>query len=269
MAWNAVAGAAINAGAGIIGNLIAGRQSRKNLEMQNAFNVEMWNAQNAYDHPAAQMERLREAGLNPNLVYGNGAVGNTSGPAPKSADTSQIKPYFDPATAVSSAITTYQDIQLRNAQIDNIKAQTDNIQARTNTESFRTSLTELQGKETYERTRQMEGLWNFNVQVKDAEAKQAALQVDKLWQELQNLGQDGINKSLETRYRQKQLTQMEIDTEIKQADLLWKQLENEWRKMGVTSSDNALVRVVVRMMHEAGIKDYEDIVRAAKGLFTF
>lgn len=31
-----------------------------------------WSMQNAYNTPAAQMQRLKEAGLNPNLVYGNG-----------------------------------------------------------------------------------------------------------------------------------------------------------------------------------------------------
>ena len=32
-----------------------------------------WNMQNAYNSPEQQMQRLRDAGLNPNLVYGNGA----------------------------------------------------------------------------------------------------------------------------------------------------------------------------------------------------
>ena len=45
--------------------------------------VAMWNMQNAYNAPKAQMERLQEAGMNPNLVYGSGNVtGNTAGSAP-------------------------------------------------------------------------------------------------------------------------------------------------------------------------------------------
>lgn len=45
--------------------------------------------QNAYNTPLAQMERLRDAQLNPNLVYGSGSVvGNTS----NAASTSQAKP---------------------------------------------------------------------------------------------------------------------------------------------------------------------------------
>lgn len=46
-------------------------------------NLQMWNLANAYNDPAAQMERLQNAGLNPNLVYGGGNVtGNTSGSTP-------------------------------------------------------------------------------------------------------------------------------------------------------------------------------------------
>ena len=45
--------------------------------------VAMWNMQNAYNAPSAQMQRLQKAGLNPNLVYGSGSVtGNTAGSPP-------------------------------------------------------------------------------------------------------------------------------------------------------------------------------------------
>ena len=42
--------------------------------MSKQFNSQlmMWNLQNKYNSPAAQMQRLRDAGLNPALVYGNG-----------------------------------------------------------------------------------------------------------------------------------------------------------------------------------------------------
>lgn len=38
----------------------------------------LWNLNNEYNKPINQMKRLEEAGLNPFLVYGNGATGNTS-----------------------------------------------------------------------------------------------------------------------------------------------------------------------------------------------
>lgn len=44
---------------------------------------DMWNAQNQYNTPSAQMSRYRDAGLNPNLIYGQGSNGNsTSIPTP-------------------------------------------------------------------------------------------------------------------------------------------------------------------------------------------
>ena len=43
-------------------------------------NLQMWNLKNQYDSPAAQMQRYKEAGLNPNLIYGQS---NTSGSIPE------------------------------------------------------------------------------------------------------------------------------------------------------------------------------------------
>lgn len=71
---------------GILGMASQGSANRANMELAKyAFseNERMWNMQNAYNTPTAQMERLKEAGLNPNLVYGNGqVVGNTTSHAP-------------------------------------------------------------------------------------------------------------------------------------------------------------------------------------------
>lgn len=55
---------------------------------QNDFNYKMWQENNAYNTPANQMARFKEAGLNPNLAYGQGSPGNSSSPV-QSAD---VKP---------------------------------------------------------------------------------------------------------------------------------------------------------------------------------
>ncbi|UYL88487.1 DNA pilot protein [Microvirus sp.] len=78
--------AIIGAGASLVGGLInngyAQARTDKQWERMNAMQDKM----NAYNAPVAQMARLREAGLNPNLVYANGgavmqsAVGNAPNP---------------------------------------------------------------------------------------------------------------------------------------------------------------------------------------------
>ena len=42
-------------------------------QRQQRYDLEAWNRTNAYNHPMQQMNRLRQAGLNPNLIYGRGA----------------------------------------------------------------------------------------------------------------------------------------------------------------------------------------------------
>ena len=51
-------------------------------QQQQAYELDMWNLKNQYDSPAAQMQRYQDAGLNPNLIYGQQ---NTSGNAPTGA----------------------------------------------------------------------------------------------------------------------------------------------------------------------------------------
>ena len=48
-------------------------------------NMKAWDLQNMYNSPAAQIQRLRAAGLNPNLIYGNGqeASAGLAGDAPE------------------------------------------------------------------------------------------------------------------------------------------------------------------------------------------
>lgn len=59
----------------------AERQFEYDKEMaalQNEYNVNMWRMNNEYNTPSAQMQRLVDAGLNPNLVYGSVSTGNSS-----------------------------------------------------------------------------------------------------------------------------------------------------------------------------------------------
>lgn len=59
------------------------KANRELAELAYQQNVEQWERENAYNHPAAQMSRLTEAGLNPNLVYGNGSAVQTSAHSPQ------------------------------------------------------------------------------------------------------------------------------------------------------------------------------------------
>lgn len=98
--------------------------NEKMYERQRADALADFNMQNEYNSPAAQMARLKEAGLNPNLVYKNGAD-NTGGPV-RSSSVEGWKPQAPQVDAsfVAPALSSIYDIQVKQAQVDNIKAAT-------------------------------------------------------------------------------------------------------------------------------------------------
>lgn len=101
----------------------------KDLEQwnrQNTWNRQMWDLQNEYNLPSNQMKRLRDAGLNPNLIYGNAAAGGqaTSIQKAESPKYSQVRAnYTHQPVNVPEIIGMYQNLKVADAQIDNLKAQ--------------------------------------------------------------------------------------------------------------------------------------------------
>ena len=153
-------GAAIIGGLGsIVGSAIgAGAQRRANIQnmqlakYQNnwqtaendkayARSVEMWNMQNRYNSPTAQMSRLRQAGLNPNLVYGSGVTGNSAGSAPQyqpaKIQRATMEPYRGWNLGLSDAASMYMAMRQNKAQVENMEAQNKLIKEQARTEGIR------------------------------------------------------------------------------------------------------------------------------------
>lgn len=69
----AIAGATLGSAlGGQADNRQAWKYSKKTADYQNAQQLAFWNLNNDYNSPVSVMQRLEEAGLNPNLVYNNG-----------------------------------------------------------------------------------------------------------------------------------------------------------------------------------------------------
>lgn len=88
-----------------IGNLVGGRRQEKIVDkqiaaqkeenaiarewnlnlakMQNQWNIDQWNRENAYNKPTNQRKLLREAGLNPDLYYADGAGSSLAAASPE------------------------------------------------------------------------------------------------------------------------------------------------------------------------------------------
>lgn len=89
-------------------------------EDANAMAMKSWQLANDYNHPVQQMERLKLAGLNPNLVYGSGSVsGNTTG-APSLSGGGILTPTQSMFKGLNDIIGTVQG----KANIEATRAQT-------------------------------------------------------------------------------------------------------------------------------------------------
>lgn len=80
-------GGAVALGSSIASAIAAKRQQRRqnklNQEMakyQNTLNLEQWNRENEYNTPVAQMQRLKDAGVNPRIWWSNGSNSSASSP---------------------------------------------------------------------------------------------------------------------------------------------------------------------------------------------
>lgn len=108
-------------------NYINNTLAQQQYDRERADNRADWAAQNAYNHPDQQMTRLRQAGLNPHLIYGKGA--DATAESIKPAGYHQINnpaPRFLPTdlTGLQNAIGVYQDARLKGAQTDNVNEST-------------------------------------------------------------------------------------------------------------------------------------------------
>lgn len=136
---------AINAGSQIIGSAINANAQKdineqqiawamQNYQMSRQDAIDFWNRENEYNSPKNQMQRLREGGLNPHLVYGNGATATGGSISSPQYQTPNLKApqYGDAITGVGNVLAT----QMMQAQIDKTKAETRRIDVDQETQAF-------------------------------------------------------------------------------------------------------------------------------------
>lgn len=118
--------------AAIPATLIQNAQQKKMQQREFDYNTEMWNNANHYNSPEMQMARLKDAGLNPNLVYGNGSVtGNTSTQTPKYQAPQIQRLPLEQANPLQ-ILGQFLDLRTRSAQANQAEASADKERSEAN-----------------------------------------------------------------------------------------------------------------------------------------
>lgn len=243
----------------IPGQIIQGVQQKKNIsrtleankqlaKYQYSMDLDMWNRMNAYNDPKATMERLKNAGLNENLVYGTGSAANAAAPAPRYPDVRADYTSQMPLLHVPDFISGYQDIALKQAQIDNVKAGTKATEAKTVTEGLRAIVQGLMPEKLKADTLKTKRDSVTSLYRQQTELDKGASL--RLQNELQTL----LNPLL-LDYQKSKNKAVDLDNQKRVEDVIFRQFENQWRQMGVTSSDNFILRAIARYVMQSGTFD--------------
>lgn len=127
------------------------QQTKNNLELAKySFDrsMEAWREQSEYNSPLNQLKRYQEAGLNPNLIYGQVNEGNASNPPSMSTPTSARLKTLDTLGAYAQVQNLQADVEVKHAQAANLRESARNQQAQTAYNNARQVAQDLQNKIT-------------------------------------------------------------------------------------------------------------------------
>ena len=147
MGGASLAGGAIN----YFANRENNQSNREMQEMANQHNIDLWRMQTEYNTPANQLTRLRQAGLNPSLLYGNPT--NTASSPPEMKASKNERYQMDPMAIANVMLMSKQiqnldaDNEVKQAEARNINANTDLVEDKQNTEQEFTRFVKAQADE--------------------------------------------------------------------------------------------------------------------------
>ncbi len=241
-------GAGVQVGGQLLNSHFNRRTARRNTDLTIGANkseaelawqrsLDMWHMQNQYNDPSAQMQRFKRAGLNPNLVYGQGTSGNSSKtPEYKAAQQEhKYKAFKVPE------LTKFQEVRLQDQQISAIKQSTDLDAAKETNEMIKSTILDNVRKKGDLDVNYLESLYPYNLQAKqksiEKQSKDINLSVQKY-----NLGKkDFPIKDQILKYQKGQTSRV-------WQEAYNKKLINDWMEQGITPQDNILFRMMQRVI---------------------
>lgn len=172
---------------------------------QNQWNIDQWNRENAYNTPASQMARMKAAGLNPDLAYGQQNLSAAS-PQLTSGESSPVQDFSGIANrqTVGDAMMQFNQSRLVEAQAKLAESQANKTDAETEGQkstnkilesdaNFRDAInsgTVKLNNVTITNTNSSTDLNRKQAAVLDEQIGQIRANVDKIRQEISNLSSE-------------------------------------------------------------------------------
>lgn len=250
----AITAATISAIGNYVGGVAANKRQfkfqKEAMAQQQQYNKDLWDYQNAYNTPQAQMERLSAAGLNPHLIYGGGsAMPGNAGPI-ASTDVPTREAAKPPE--VSNAMFTYLQARQMDAQYKATIQNIDMAQKRGALLDIQTTLGNLKSMEQMARSKNFNDLASVELSTKRfLQMRANALQ--------QNEYTKGHALDQTIHMRDRQIKGIELDNAFKAN-------RNELAKLGIYQSDHPSFRILIQASKRMGIDLGELLAQGAEKL---
>lgn len=272
-------GAGIIAGASLLGAgggvYAAGKMNKKTREwnekmygIQRADALKDWNMQNEYNSLENQMARLKAAGLNPNLVYDNGATQQAA--AVRSTDVKSWSPNTPDFSGVGSAaaqgVQAYQDITLQQEQVKNMEAQRNNMVLDSVLKGIQAAAGGINNAKSQLELDKSRALFDTSISTAEAQLRAIDTATDiKVSREVRDAAMHAPNLAAAF----EKVANMRTDGDRMRAQIkdleksgVLKSLEINMRKLGMTYNDNILLRMLSQF---ADGKSLPEVVKQLSG----
>jgi len=220
----------------LVGNYYGNRNRKREAQRQRQFDLDMWNRQNTYNTPAAQQRRLRDAGLNPALMYGQGNTGNATN-QPKATQPNIENPlsHSSLATGVQFSLMDQQKKLLRSQAVAN-------LQNAATGQSSQRRIDRLVGLEA--QSLEM-GIKKTQAETGHIIQQERRTLAQTIGQKIENDIKDKSAQSIIKKAAQ-DANNAVLDGSIKTQEEYQLELKNNLREQGVTDGDHILVRSYVQ-----------------------
>lgn len=240
---------------GLIASLFSNRSNRRavsetnraQVELANqehARNLELYHAQNLYNSPAEQMNRLMSAGLNPRLIYTSGnAAGNFAGTAPQ-VDMPQLQSYtgnrYD-TQGFQSVMPLMLQSRMQEEQFKHMEHQNAVLAQQTINETLRAAGQSIQNAQSEFDLGLAKKLEENTLAVANANLNRIASETELV---KTNISYDGLRRSLtqaQIRQIDESLRKLRLDYDI--ADF-----NQSLNRIGINAGDPTWVRILSRSL---------------------
>lgn len=213
-------------------NIFGNKWEAEYSKYQNDYNMWAWDQQNQYNSPENMMDLWNQAGLNPNLAYSQGTLGNS--PTPKMGDRPQMSNRgADLVGKVANVIPGIQKLQHVGKVIDNVQSVTDKNRIETQMKGVEILGKNIQNKQDRLNYRKSKELF--------------AQELERYSLDSENVRLNNTLLNIQQSLAGKKLTEADLD-------IAYKRFRNElWENAKINMDEFAVLRLFAGQLQNANV----------------